>query len=289
MNESKSHSFDSIVNLCSSKKKEFFENGAVILKNVFSKDWTEKIKNGIEENLENPSPYSESLSDASGGGIYFNDYCNWRKIPDFVDLVHNSPAAAIAATLMGIDEPVFYHEHVLTKDAGTTKDTPWHHDQSYYPLDCDVNLSIWIPIDHVPISSGIRFVSGSHRWGRWFYPRKFATQKNYPLEFKDDFGGKIFEDIPADLDDNDKYKILCWDCSPGDAVIFHMRTLHAAAPNLHLDTKRRVVSLRWVSPQNTYTKRPWTVSPPPQLHPGITIGDSLQKNSLQFPTIKIIS
>ena len=61
MNESKSHSFDSIVNLCSSKKKEFFENGAVILKNVFSKDWTEKIKNGIEENLENPSPYSESL------------------------------------------------------------------------------------------------------------------------------------------------------------------------------------------------------------------------------------
>ena len=61
MNESRSHSLDSIVTLCQSKKEEFFENGAVILKNVFSSDWTEKIRNGIEENLKNPSPYSESL------------------------------------------------------------------------------------------------------------------------------------------------------------------------------------------------------------------------------------
>ena len=40
---------------------------------------------------------------------------------------------------------------MLTKDAGTSKGTPWHHDQSYYPLDGDVNLSIWIPIDPVPM------------------------------------------------------------------------------------------------------------------------------------------
>ncbi|GFX26753.1 hypothetical protein TNCV_1839261 [Trichonephila clavipes] len=29
----------------------------------------------------------------------------------------------------------FYHEHVLVKEPGTDKETPWHHDQSYYPID----------------------------------------------------------------------------------------------------------------------------------------------------------
>ncbi|GFR29081.1 hypothetical protein TNCT_580851 [Trichonephila clavata] len=31
----------------------------------------------------------------------------------------------------------FYHEHVLVKEPGTDKETPWHHDQSYYPIDGD--------------------------------------------------------------------------------------------------------------------------------------------------------
>ena len=30
---------------------------------------------------------------------------------------------------------IFYHEHVFTKDPGTNRATPWHHDQSYYPVD----------------------------------------------------------------------------------------------------------------------------------------------------------
>lgn len=276
-----------IIKLCKEKRGEFWENGAVILKNVFSEKWKNKIENGIKENLKNPSPYSESLSDESGGGVYFNDYCNWRNIPDFADVIFNSPAPLIAAALMDTKEPVFYHEHVLTKDAMTLKGTPWHHDQSYYPIDGDVNLSIWIPIDRVSTASSIRFVSGSHRWGRWFYPRKFATEKNYPLEVKDVSGERIYEDIPQDLDDRSKYDILCWDCDPGDAVIFHMRTLHAAAPNLEENIKRRVVSLRWVSPSNAFAKRPWKESPPPQLHPGIEIGDSLQKNQHQFPIVRV--
>ena len=40
---------------------------------------------------------------------------------------------------------VFYHEHVFTKDPETTSTTPWHHDQSYYPVDgWKVKLNEWI-------------------------------------------------------------------------------------------------------------------------------------------------
>jgi hypothetical protein len=52
---------------------------------------------------------------------------------------------------MGSESVVFYHEHVLTKEKGTSKATPWHHDQPYYPCDGDLNCTIWIPVDPVPI------------------------------------------------------------------------------------------------------------------------------------------
>ena len=44
--------------------------------------------------------YSENLRAAGGDGFYFNDYCNWQRIPQFKDYVFNSPAAQIAKKLM---------------------------------------------------------------------------------------------------------------------------------------------------------------------------------------------
>jgi ectoine hydroxylase-related dioxygenase (phytanoyl-CoA dioxygenase family) len=40
------------------------------------------------------------FQDGAVGGTYFNDYCNWKKIPEFQEYVHNSPAAELAGTLM---------------------------------------------------------------------------------------------------------------------------------------------------------------------------------------------
>ena len=48
----------------------------------------------------------------------------------------------------------FYHEHVLVKEPGTAARTPWHHDQSYYPVDGDDLCSLWIPVD--PVREGRR-------------------------------------------------------------------------------------------------------------------------------------
>ena len=62
---------------------------------------------------------------------------------------------------------IFYHEHVLTKQPGTAKVTPWHHDQSYYPIDGDQIVSMWIPVDFVGLDAAIRFVKGSHSWNRY--------------------------------------------------------------------------------------------------------------------------
>ena len=36
-----------------------------------------------------------------------------------------------------------------------------------------------MPLDPVSLESTVQFVKGSHSWNKWFFPRKFATFKNY--------------------------------------------------------------------------------------------------------------
>ena len=68
---------------------------------------------------------------------------------------------------------------MLTKDPGTIVETPWHHDQSYYPVDGEDLVSLWIPVDPVPRETSISFVEGSHRWGKWYVPRMFDGATEY--------------------------------------------------------------------------------------------------------------
>jgi len=201
------------------------------------------VKTGIEKNLENPSQYSEKLALKEGQGHYFNDYCNWQTIDEFRDFAYNSPAAEIAGKMMQSKYAVFYHEHVLNKEPGTEKETPWHHDQAYYPVDGFRLISIWMPVDPVSLESSVKFVKGSHRWGKWFHPRKFASETNYPVE-DEHFEGKAFEDVPVQDIEDGKYELLSWDCEPGDCVVFHGMTLHGAKGNKSSNLQRRVLSTR---------------------------------------------
>ena len=42
--------------------EEYTKNGAILLKNVFSEEWIEKVRRGIAKNIEKPSQYSERLT-----------------------------------------------------------------------------------------------------------------------------------------------------------------------------------------------------------------------------------
>merc|ERR1719309_819214 len=77
--------------------EKFDQDGAIVLRNVFSDDWVQKVKEGIQINLATPSKYSEKLALKEGQGAYFNDYCNWKTIQQFKDFAFNSPAAEIAS------------------------------------------------------------------------------------------------------------------------------------------------------------------------------------------------
>jgi ectoine hydroxylase-related dioxygenase (phytanoyl-CoA dioxygenase family) len=153
--------------------EEFSRHGVVVLRGVFD-DWIESLRRGVETNMRNPGPWGRDYLDENQRGRFFGDYCNWDRIDEYRQFMFESPAAEIAADLMQSDSVRIFHEHVLVKEPGTDKITPWHHDQPYYCVDGRQVCSMWIPLDEVGQETCPEFVAGSHDWGRWFLPRKFS-------------------------------------------------------------------------------------------------------------------
>ena len=76
------------------------------MRGVF-KEWVEKLKKGIAKNHRNPSELSSWLRSDVSETFYFNDYFNWRKIPEFEEYVFESRAAEIAGKLMKSKVTIF--------------------------------------------------------------------------------------------------------------------------------------------------------------------------------------
>ncbi len=249
-----------------SEIEDFTRDGAIVLRQRVEPKWLDLLAAGVDRNRQNPSKWAHGFSaevpDDDGEVVgFWSDYVTWPEIPEYQSVIFDSGLAKLAGQLMKSSEVRLFHEHVLVKEPGTTARTPWHHDQPYYCVDGDQNVSFWIALDPVARNSGLRFICGSHQWGRWFVPRRFADHVPYVDGDIDVRDGQAFELVP-DLDDElDQHGILAWDVEPGDIIAFHYRTLHDA-PGNQLKTRRRAVSLRWIGDDATFGQRPWEVSPP---------------------------
>jgi ectoine hydroxylase-related dioxygenase (phytanoyl-CoA dioxygenase family) len=245
---------------------QFQQDGAICLRGLFV-DWVDRLRDGVAYNEEHPSKFGGSSLQAGESGGFFDDYCNWQRIPEYRAFVENSDAAAIAGRAMMSRSARIFHEHVLIKEPGTAKRTPWHHDLPYYNVQGRMTASLWLALDPVPIDSTLEFVAGSHRWGKLFYPRRFIDAASY------DYTGGGYEPVP-DIDaTREQYRILSWALEPGDAVMFTFHTLHGA-PGNNRPTRRRGFSTRWVGSDVTYAVRPGVTSPP--FHDiGLADGDAL--------------
>src|SRR5690606_24819314 len=89
--------------------------GVVIIRGLF-KDHVDTLRAGIARNMSEPGPYAAENLKPGEGGRFFDDYCNWPRIPEFEEVIRNSPAAAVAADLMGSDKVQMFHDHVLVKE-----------------------------------------------------------------------------------------------------------------------------------------------------------------------------
>ena len=72
-----------------------------------------------------------------------------------------------------------------------------------------------MPVDPVPLKTSLKFVAGSHKWSDWYIPRKFASEKNYPLKEpggKPSCGVRDYYDVPIEDIEAGKWPILQWEC-----------------------------------------------------------------------------
>lgn len=234
---------------------EFHRDGAVVLRGVLTSSDVECLRAGIDAVVGAPSRRAKVASAPDDPGYFLEDFCRWRDVPEFGEFVMSTRLAPIAAELMQSSTVTLYHDHVLVKEPRTRQRTPWHQDQPYYDVEGRQNVSFWIPVDPVPIESTLEMVAGTHL-GPWLMPRSFLDHqaKWFPE-------GSLIE--MGNIDDDirrDPSALRRWALEPGDAVAFHMLTVHGA-PGVVGSQRRRVFSLRVLGDDMVHAPREWTTSP----------------------------
>ena len=264
--------------VCEHAVNEFARDGVTVLRGILDSSWLDLVADGVEQNRRHPSDWSHWYTSPDAAVGFWTDYVTWPDVEQYRRVAFESPLAGAAAALMQSESVRFFHEHVLVKEPGAAERTPWHHDQPYYCLDGDQNVSLWVALDSVPAASGMRFLAGSHRWNRWFVPRKFIDHTPYGDAPS---GYELVPDVDAEIEAGE-HLVRSFDIEPGDVIAFHYRTLHYA-PGNQLPTRRRAVSFRWVGDDARFATRPWEVSPP-YAADGLVVGEGLGDDP-RFPVV----
>jgi ectoine hydroxylase-related dioxygenase (phytanoyl-CoA dioxygenase family) len=233
--------------------EQFQRDGAVRIPRLFTPADMAELVAGIDLNLARLSPRAKIASAATDPGRFVEDFCNWQDNPHYRRFIFDTPLAETAARLMRSTTARLYHDHMLTKEPSTRQPTPWHQDQPYYNIEGRQNVSFWIPADPVSRASTLEFVAGSHL-GPWLMPRSFMdSQAKW-------FPEGSLADLPDIEANRDRYPVLGWELEPGDAVCFHMLTLHAAR-GVDGTRRRRVFSVRFLGDDIVHAPRRWITSP----------------------------
>ena len=247
-------------------------DGVVLVKGLWTA-WVDVLRAGVDRNMANPGPSAAENLKPGEGGRFFDDYCNWNRIPEFEQVIRQSAVADVAAQLMASHTVQLFHDHVLVKEPGTAKPTPWHQDGPYYFVQGSQTVSFWSPLDPVREAS-LRCVAGSHLWPKEVLPKRWLSDTSfYPDPAK-------YMAVPDP--DAEGMPVLEWAMEPGDAVAFHFSTLHGARGN-ETTRRRRAFSLRLVGDDARYVDRPGPTSPP---YPGhrMVAGQRLRQD--WFPMLK---
>ena len=156
-------------------------DGVVSLRQAFTPEWVALIAEGMEiainDAVERDTEFT--VSEPGEEGVFYYDTFMWKRIEAFRRFAFDSPAADIARRIMRSDGLLFYFDFMLVKEPGTSRATPWHYDEAYWPIDGEQICNLWTAVDHIPEATALRFVKGSHRWRRDYRAVQFDPTLRY--------------------------------------------------------------------------------------------------------------
>ena len=186
------------------------------------------------ETLLNYRPIIEEISESWGyekrpmeeretyGKAFLQVHNVWQKSMLCREIVFAKRFAHAASRLLGVESVRIYHDQTLFKEPGGGH-TPWHQDQTYWPLEAGTTVTMWLPLAEVTNEVGsMYFVSGSHEMG--------------------EFGAGGISDASHDkiqkwIDSNGHIPFTHGAMALGDATFHSGFTLHSAKPNPTKETR----------------------------------------------------
>jgi ectoine hydroxylase-related dioxygenase (phytanoyl-CoA dioxygenase family) len=258
----------------------FHRDGAVLLRAILAPEWVDLLREGADTAIEHPDVMSENL------GTLRVDQFPAAKSSALRRIVDESPLAEIAGRALG-SAVRFYMDQLFFKPEGLFLPTPWHQDTCYYNLDGNDLIRAWVSPDPVPREVSLEVVRGSHRWNVTYSPlagrdpdadaearamleRARPDEPMLGVSTYDDwnyFSGVRDNSLPKVPDieaHRNSYDILGWDYEPGDLILFHGHSLHAAGGNVVSENPRRAHASLWAGSDVRYLHRLGQVIPDPR-------------------------
>jgi len=138
---------------------------------------------------------------------------------------------------------LIYNATYIIKEANTKSHVSWHQDLTYWGLDSDDQVSVWLALSDASKSSGcMRMIPGSHRLGRQHHILGEEDENNVLLQSQ----------RVADIDES---KAVAAELKPGQASFHHGWLLHASSPNASSD-RRIGLNIQYIAPHVRQTKLP---------------------------------
>jgi ectoine hydroxylase-related dioxygenase (phytanoyl-CoA dioxygenase family) len=179
-------------------------------------------------------------SDGASTGRFVSGVDHWRSQPEFRAFAADSGLPEVVGALLRASKVNLYEDSVLVKEPGARERTVWHQDLSYFHVDGEQLCTTWVPLDPTDATTGaVRYARGSHRGDAVYRPNLFVSSMPIPGT-----EGELVPDVDA-LAAAGNAEVVTFTTGPGDVVVHHARTLHAAGGNRSRTTRRRAISVRY--------------------------------------------
>lgn len=217
--------------LSSQEVSSYQEKGHLCLRHVCSNAEVEAVRGAIGEAVDQiraqRTDWDKPMAERDTYARAFIQAENiWRLSDAVAKFSLGRRFGKIAADLMKVDRVRIYHDQALYKEPGGGY-TPWHQDQTYWPLENTQAVTMWMPLRDCGAEAGaLVFADGSHATG--------------PLRSL--FISDASEDYFKDYARENSLHLSINELKVGDATFHNGWTLHKAPGNAG-KTMREVMTI----------------------------------------------
>ena len=221
------------------------QNGFIRFHSFFSPAEMDDLRAVIDDAI---AAHRDRIVGAEGGGRtsadyerVFNQMVNlWVDSPGARRIAHSRRLAEAGRRLSQARHVRIYHDHAMVKPAGQeSKETNWHQDAPYWPMEPVGSFSAWIAVDDVTVDNGcLHFVPGSHKFGL-LEPIRLGVAGESIVDKMRQQGHEVAAPAPMEM--------------KAGGVTFHDGcNFHYAGPN-RTDDPRRAFAIIYIPDHVTFT------------------------------------